>query len=120
MDKETLEMFKNSLQEQLEDLTLSFKQTVSRLIGQENLHADPLDRASSERDQGFLLRIRDRESHVIDKIRDALERIEDGSFGICESCGDDIPIERLKVRPVAIRCIKCKVKEEQLEARHRN
>jgi DnaK suppressor protein len=62
-----------------------------------------------------MLRIRDREAKLIKKIRAALERIEGDRFGICESCGEDISIERLKARPVTTQCIDCKSKEEALE-----
>ena len=51
--------------------------------------------------------------HLEDK--KALDRIEDGSFGICESCGEDISIERIKARPVTTQCIECKTKQEAME-----
>jgi DnaK suppressor protein len=62
-----------------------------------------------------MLRIRDREHKLIKKIKKALDRIENGTFGICESCGEEISIKRLKARPVTSQCIECKSKEEALE-----
>jgi DnaK suppressor protein len=62
-----------------------------------------------------VLRIRDRERKLILKIREALQRIEDGNFGVCESCGDDIGIDRLQARPVTTLCIECKRKQEAHE-----
>jgi DnaK suppressor protein len=62
-----------------------------------------------------MLRIRDRESKLIRKIKSALERIENGTFGVCETCGGEISIKRLKARPVTSQCIECKSKEEALE-----
>jgi DnaK suppressor protein len=62
-----------------------------------------------------MLRIRDREAKLIKKIREALERIENDTYGVCESCGEDISIKRLKARPVTTQCIDCKSKEEALE-----
>ena len=62
-----------------------------------------------------MLRIRDRESKLILKVKKALARIETGTFGICESCGEDISFDRLKARPVTTQCIDCKIKEENLE-----
>ena len=115
MDKETIEIFRDKLKEELDNLKASTALTVSGLIGQENIHADLLDRATTDMGQGFLLRIRDRERHLMNKIKDALERIEDGSFGICETCGDEIGIKRLHARPVATLCITCKTKQEMLE-----
>jgi DnaK suppressor protein len=68
-----------------------------------------------ESDRNFELRIRDRERKLIGKIKDALERIEDGSFGICEECGEDISEQRLKARPVTTHCIDCKTNQEKDE-----
>jgi len=62
-----------------------------------------------------MLRIRDRESKLILKVKKALVRIEIGTFGICEACGEDISFDRLKARPVTTQCIDCKTKEENLE-----
>ena len=76
---------------------------------------DPIDRASLESDRNFLLRIRDRERKLIVKIKKALERIEEGTFGICERCGEEISEERLKVRPVTTFCIDCKEEQENEE-----
>jgi DnaK suppressor protein len=68
-----------------------------------------------EADRNFMLRIRDRERKLILKIRAALERLENDTYGICESCGCDISIKRLKARPVTTQCIECKTKEEEME-----
>jgi DnaK suppressor protein len=76
---------------------------------------DPTDRATLESDRNFTLRIRDRERKLIGKIKDALERIENGTYGICESCEEDISDERLKARPVTTLCIACKQKQEDEE-----
>ena len=76
---------------------------------------DPTDRASLEADRNFMLRIRDRENKLNKKIKKALDRIENGTFGICEKCGEDISVKRLKARPVTTHCIDCKTKEEAFE-----
>jgi DnaK suppressor protein len=68
-----------------------------------------------ESDRNFELRIRDRERKLIGKIREALDRIEDGTFGICEACGEYISEQRLKARPVTTLCIECKKKQENEE-----
>jgi DnaK suppressor protein len=68
-----------------------------------------------ETDRNFLLRIRDRERKLITKIDRALERIDDGSFGFCNECGEDIEIKRLEARPVATLCIECKTNQEEEE-----
>ena len=85
------------------------------MLKSEESPADPLDRASLESNRNTTLRIRDRESMLIKKIRKSLEDIENGDYGICEDCGEDISIERLKARPVTSFCIDCKTKRETSE-----
>ena len=57
----------------------------------------------------------DRDAAELREIRDALNRMDDGSYGICADCGTDIPLARLRVQPAALRCITC---QERYEARH--
>lgn len=76
---------------------------------------DPTDRATYDAERTYMVRMRDRESRLIRKINQALDRIEEGSFGICEDCDEEISIGRLKARPVATLCIKCKTKMETYE-----
>ena len=78
---------------------------------------DVVDAASDELDKAFVMRIRDRELKLIKKIDEALKRIEDGSYGICEECGCDIEEKRLSARPVATMCIACKEEQEEHEKR---
>ena len=73
---------------------------------------DPTDRASMESNRNSVLRIRDRERKLIFKIQEALARLEAGEFGICEKCGEEIGIERLKARPVTTLLIECKSTQE--------
>ncbi len=115
MEKEDLEYFKNLLTEQLQELLEQAEDTVSGMSSHKENFPDPTDRASLESDRNFLLRIRDREHKLIKKIKKALGRIEDGTFGICDTCGEDISVERLKARPVTAQCIDCKTKEEAME-----
>lgn len=116
MDKETLEYFRRLLTKKLNDLLEEAEKTVVSMAGNgEETFPDPTDRASLETDRNFLLRIRDRERKLIGKIRDAIKRIDNGSFGICEGCGEEISRERLEVRPVTVYCIECKKKEEEME-----
>ena len=115
MDKEDQDYFKKLLTEQLTALIKYAGHTVQGLLSVNDNMPDPIDRASFESDRDTLLRIRDRESYLIRKIKAALERLEDGNYGICEICGTDISLERLKVRPVTTHCITCKTKMEKLE-----
>ena len=115
MDKENIKYFKELLTKRLEDLLAQADDTVSDMTAQKDNFPDPTDRASLEADRNFMLRIRDRESKLIKKIKKTLDRIENKDFGICEKCGGDISINRLKARPVTTQCIDCKTKEESLE-----
>jgi DnaK suppressor protein len=115
MKKKDLEYFKELLTKRLEDLLNQADTTVSDMNTPKGNFPDPTDRATYEADRNFELRIRDREHKLIKKVRKALDRIEDGSFGICEECGEEISIKRLKVRPVTTQCIECKTKEEARE-----
>lgn len=115
MKKKDEQYFKEFLTGQLEELLGRADDTVSGMAVQKENFPDPTDRASLEEDRNFMLRIRDRESKLIKKIKKALERIDNGTFGICEKCGEDISIERLKARPVTTQCIGCKTKEEAVE-----
>jgi DnaK suppressor protein len=82
--------------------------------GQEAL-PDVSDQASAEADQNFSLRIREREQRLIKKIDEALDRMNQNTYGICERCEEEIPYPRLKARPVTTLCINCKTLEEQEE-----
>ncbi len=116
MKKKDSEYFKKLLTERLENLLTEASKTVTGMTGEIANFPDPTDRASLEADRNFMLRIRDRERKLILKIREALERIENGTYGICETCGSDISIKRLKARPVTTQCIDCKTKEEAMES----
>lgn len=115
MKKKDLDFFKKHLQQRMQELLSQADDTVSGMTTANDNFPDPTDRASLEADRNFMLRIRDRESKLIKKIKQALERIENGTYGICESCGEEISIKRLKARPVTTQCIECKAKEESLE-----
>jgi DnaK suppressor protein len=76
---------------------------------------DTTDQAQAEMDRNFLLRLKEREQKLIKKIDQAVERIDNGTFGICRGCGNEIPLPRLKARPVTDLCIECKTRQEQDE-----
>jgi DnaK suppressor protein len=84
------------------------------MIGSENL-PDLGDQATAVADQNFMLRLKEREQKLLKKIDEALDRITQGTFGICESCGGEISFKRLKARPVTTLCIECKTRQEEDE-----
>lgn len=110
-----IEFFKELLTQQLEDLLTRAEKTVAELVRNGDLSADILDQASTDIGRNYTLRICDRESRLIRKVKTALSKIDERTFGICESCDEEIGVERLKARPVTAHCIRCKTKMEAFE-----
>ena len=120
MTKKKLEQFKKLLSGRLQDLLSEAGKTADSLSDRaKEVYADPADQATSENDQARYLRIRDRESKLIVKIQEAMSRIGNGSYGVCEMCGEDIQEKRLLARPMATLCIECKMEMENEEKRER-
>ncbi len=115
LSKKQIEHFRKLLTQQLEDLSSKLGMTVDELTANSEFFPDPTDRASAETDINFGLRVRDREQKLILKIRQALKRLEDGTFGICDVCGELIDAKRLEARPVTTLCIECKTEQEREE-----
>ncbi len=113
-----MQRFKKILLEQRDELLQSARRSLDG-----DIHLDPddfpdeIDSASSEMNLAFQGRLRERERGLISKINQALAKIEDGSFGECEMCGEQISLKRIQARPVAQLCIECKSEQEQLERR---
>ena len=116
MRKTDQKRFIKLLNEQRSELLTNARRAVSG-----DIHLDPddfpdeIDSASSESGLAFIGRLRERERQLIQKIDSALAKIEEGEYGICRVCGEDIGINRLKARPVADMCIDCKSQQERLE-----
>ena len=118
MNNKELEFFRNFLNQRVQELRSEAGKTVEDMDEDENF-PDPSDRASMESNRNSVLRIRDRERKLIFKIQEALRRLDDGTYGICEECGEEIGIERLKARPVTTLCIECKSSQEIEERKAR-
>jgi len=114
--KRDREKFRKLLLAQREQLAGNAKKATSG-----DIHLDPddfpdeIDTASSEANLAFTGRLRERERGLLVKINGALEKLEDGVYGECESCGEEIGLKRLLARPVAELCIDCKSEQEKLE-----
>jgi len=74
--------------------------------------ADLEEIASDTHDTDSLCQMMDIEATQIDQIDMALAKIENGTYGICEDCSDEIPLARLEALPFATQCIECKRKAE--------
>ena len=116
MRKRDLDKFRKILVEQREELSGKAKRAVGG-----DIHLDPddfpdeIDSASSEANLSFQGRLRERERGLLAKIEQALQKIEQGVYGECEGCGEEIGLKRLEARPVAELCIDCKAEQEKLE-----
>jgi len=116
METERLDFFRNLLNVKLEELRTGAGRAVSEMSNAKGEgFPDPADRASHETDRNFLLRVKDRERKLIAKIQEAIKRLDDGTYGICEICGEEISEKRLEARPVTTSCIRCKEEEEAQE-----
>jgi len=115
MEKETVEKFKQQLLDKREEILDEAGRTLSDMTDQNENVPDPNDRATLESGRSFELRIRDRERKLLSKIEEALERVDEGEYGVCEDCGEDIGIKRLEARPVTTLCIDCKTIQETKE-----
>ncbi len=120
MKKTKLESFRKLLTTQLEDIRKDMQRTVSTQISQEEeVYADWTDIATIETDKNVQFKIKDRERILMTKIEEALRRIDLGTYGECDRCGEEISEARLAARPVTTYCIDCKSEMETAEHRYR-
>ena len=113
--QDKMETYRVLLTQKINELLSEAGKTVSEMTNGKENYPDPNDRASLESDRNFELRIRDRERKLIMKMQEAIKRIDDGIFGVCEVCSGPISDKRLMARPVTTLCIDCKTKQEKLE-----
>lgn len=113
LKKKDLKKFATQLKEEKARILnqLDKTQKVDLTLKAEDL-PDEVDLASSELNQSMSLRIRDRERELVLRIEEALSKIEEGTFGLCEICEEPIDLKRLEAQPVAEMCIRCKEQEE--------
>ena len=116
MNSKMKEYFKLKLMTWKKDLLKESSQTLKKLQKEENSPTPDLtDRATEEIERSFELRTRDRERKLINKINEALKRIDDGSYGYCEETGEPIGIKRLEARPVATLSLEAQEMHEKKE-----
>lgn len=115
MNAKQREHFRKTLAAVKLQLSLDIDRTVHAMQDEATVFADPNDRASQESDMALELRNRDRERKLIKKIEETIEKIENGEYGYCESCGVEIGLKRLEARPTATLCIDCKTLDELRE-----
>ena len=115
-----LEYFRQKLWRWRNDLLREADETLHSLGEGGIAEADLTDRASVETDRALELRTRDRARKLISKIDQALERIENGTYGYCEESGEPIGLRRLEARPIATLSIEAQERHERMERIHRD
>lgn len=116
LTKSELDKLRKILERQLGDLQTDQKREI-KAHANSTLLPDINDQASFESERNFEIRIKDRERKLINKVKEAIKRVGEGGYGICESCGEPIAVKRLMVRPVTTFCIHCKSEMEEEERR---
>ena len=115
MRKTDLVKFKRIFTEQREQLLMNVA------FGDENLivrpeDKDEVDQANADIEQSMRMQLKNRETFTLKKINEAIQRIENGTYGECESCEEPIEVRRLQARPTTTLCIACKEEEEKINA----
>src|SRR6202167_4131675 len=114
--KADLKRFKDMLDERRTQIIQNAQSTLAEdMTLDANDLPDEMDLASSEYLQSFTFRLRGREKSFLDKITKALAKIDDGTFGVCEECGEEVQVQRLEARPETTLCIRCKEDQERME-----
>ena len=120
MNPRMVEYFRQKLLVWRMELVQESNNTLQQLQEGGILEADIADRASIETERSLELRTRDRARKLINKIDEALGRIEDGSYGFCEETDEPIGLSRLEARPIATLSIEAQERHERMERTHRD
>ncbi len=116
MDAKTLARYKKQLLEEKQRLLNNSKNALKNelALSPDDL-PDETDLAASEINQNLIFKLRDRERQLLAKIDEALSRMDEGNFGICQDCEEPIEPKRLEARPVSTLCLSCKERQEHRE-----
>ena len=115
MKKETIRKFKRIFEAQRDKILFNDKIVREDFSVCADDRYDEIDQATTDIEQSMRMRLRNRETLYIKKIDDALKRIEEGTFGECDACQEDIELRRLEARPTATLCVFCKEEQERKE-----
>lgn len=120
MNERMRDYFRAKLVAWRNDILREARETLDHLQADSSNHPDIADRASSETDRSIELRARDRQRKLINKIDQALKRIDDGSYGFCEETGEAISVKRLDARPIATLSLEAQERHERREKVYRD
>ena len=115
MNKEKLKKFRKIFEAQRKSLLFNDKVVREDFSVCADDRPDEIDQATTDVEQSMRMRLRNRETLYLKKLEEALNRIEEGTFGECEECGEDIELRRLEARPTATLCVGCKEEQERRE-----
>ncbi len=115
MRKTDLVRFKKIFIEQRQQLLMNFTVVDEQLMTNPE-DKDEVDQANADMEQSIRMQLKNRETFTLRKVTEALKKIDDGTYGECDSCGEHIELRRLQARPTATLCIACKEEEEKLNA----
>jgi DnaK suppressor protein len=110
--KEKIATFKKQLTLRREGLAADLRQATADFINSDESYTDSLDQAQADVDKSFALQMKNRDRNILWQIDEALRRIDAGTFGECERCGDDIAEARIRASLVTTLCIDCKAELE--------
>ena len=116
LDKKTLQRLRKVLLKEQEEIIGGVKQIheSSKEIGQDGIQ-DIGDEAANIYNKQILLSLNENERMRLQEVDEALDRIANGTYGICEECGGPIGLKRLEARSVAKYCVPCKTKLEKVK-----
>ncbi|MFU2208987.1 TraR/DksA family transcriptional regulator [Desulfovibrio sp. JY] len=109
-----VDRFKQVLTEMLDTLIGQSRDCLDVMSQEVAAFADVTDRATAESDRHMTIIMRERDRQLIDEIHEALERVKDGEYGICQECGEEIGMARLRAQPTATLCVHCKAMFEDM------
>jgi DnaK suppressor protein len=118
MNPQTLKRFREMFEQQKRNLAYTATLVNEDLKPADEDRIDEADLTSSELQTSMRIRLMNRESLFLKKINEALKRIDEGTFGECDSCGEEIELKRLEARPTATSCVHCKEEQERREQLH--
>ncbi len=120
MNSRQREYFRQKLLDWRQELLRESHETLQSMQSESIAAPDMSDRATNESDRALELRTRDRQRKLIVKIDEALQRIEDGTYGYCEETAEPISLQRLEARPIATLSVEAQERHERLERTRRD
>jgi DnaK suppressor protein len=115
MRKDQLKKFKKMLDAQLNSILENERVVREDCCVNSDDRYDEIDQATTDSAQSMIMRLGNRKTLYIKKLNEALKRIDEGTYGECDSCGEDIGVLRLQARPTTTLCVSCKEDQERKE-----